>query len=131
MKVQKWMWFLTTVVVLLFFVGACGAQTKPKTTAPLALDDLSNYQLMCQAADGKSACSVGDLKELNAMILSGRSTHKLFATIASVRLKSPDGTLKCSQTNGKPCTLDQLHEIHDAIAAQTTIFHVISYATVE
>ena len=67
--------------------------------------------LKCTAADGKTACSAAQVRDINTGIMTGKRQHKPFLMdVESVSL-GVNGALDCKQINGSVCTADQLSAV--------------------
>jgi len=114
-----------TIAVLLvaWAVLPLVAQTHAKSSAPgpapaPTMASAQAHQFKCLVGAANTPCSSGDVQDLNAMVLIGRRSYEPLAMVASVTLVGPDGTLKCTQTNGSPCTDAQLNAIETYAAQQ-------------
>lgn len=74
--------------------------------------------LKCAGTDGKTVCSAKQVADLNQGIVTGRRMHKPLMMVREVTL-GPGGALRCTQTDGKACTDEQL----DAVAATAASTH--------
>ena len=76
------------------------------------------HNLRCFAADEKTPCTREQADQFNQMVVTGRRSYEPLAAVASVSLASPDGTLRCTQTDGAPCTEAQIQAIKQYAAAK-------------
>ena len=99
------------------------AQTHAKASAPgpapaPATAPAQVHQFKCLVGAANTPCSAGDVQDLNAMVVTGRRMWEPLALVASITPGGPDGTLKCAQTDGAPCTDAQLNAIETYAAQQ-------------
>lgn len=71
----------------------------------------------CKGPDGR-ACSSKQVQALSDAAFSGKRQHEALALFRNLTLVSSDGTLKCEQTDGTPCTTAQLDVIKEIAAGQ-------------
>ena len=67
---------------------------------------------------GGSACTGAQVDEIAHGLASGRRMWKPLATVKNVSLAANDGSLKCEQNDGTPCTEEQLKALGE-LAAKT------------
>jgi hypothetical protein len=79
--------------------------SRPKDSTAVIHRDLA-----CRSADGQSACSAAQVRDLNSGMSSGKRQHKPLMMVDSVSLSS-DGMLTCKQTDGTACTDEQLQAV--------------------
>jgi hypothetical protein len=83
------------------------AQTTPKIS--------SHDILKCVGADGK-ACTWSQVADLSTAAVSGEGTRRALAAFGKLTLAKFDGTLTCEQTDGTPCTTDQVRSLNQVAA---------------
>jgi hypothetical protein len=71
----------------------------------------------CKGPNG-TACTPAQVDEIAHGLPSGRRMWKPLATVKNVSLAGNDGSLKCEQNDGKPCTEEQLKALTE-LAAKT------------
>jgi hypothetical protein len=71
----------------------------------------------CKGPDG-GPCTGAQVDEIAHGMTTGRRVWKPLAMVKSVSLGGPDGSLKCEQNDGKPCTEEQLKALGE-LAAKT------------
>jgi hypothetical protein len=88
------------------------AQAAPAKAASPPASAASSATLTCTGADGASACTAQQVRDLNSGLASGKRMHKPFlADIESLTLRKAGGGLTCTQTDGSACTDDQLSAV--------------------
>jgi hypothetical protein len=97
---------IPAAICLIAALQAMG-QTAPKAS--------SHEVLKCMGLDGK-ACTWTQVTDLSAAAVSGKSTHKALATFAKLTLAWFDGTVKCEQADGTPCTAEQIRSLSEIAA---------------
>jgi hypothetical protein len=93
-----------TITALICFVAALEAMGQ---TAP---DAAGHQVLKCEDLNGK-ACTWAQVSEIEAAAISGESTHKALDTFGKLSLAWFDGTLKCDQADGTPCSAEQVRSL--------------------
>lgn len=76
------------------------------------------HTLRCLAPDEKTPCTREQADQFNQMVVTGRRSYPGLTDIGSISLASPDGTLRCNQTNGALCTDAQIQAIKQYAAAK-------------
>ena len=76
-----------------------------------------NITITCKGPGG-GPCTGKQVDEIAQGLSTGRRSWKPLATVKNVSLGGPDGTLKCEQNNGKPCTEEQIQALTQ-LAAKT------------
>jgi len=97
----------------------CGQAAKP--AAPARSNIKNNVAVAavakCKGPSG-AACTGAQVDEIVHGLASGRRVWKPLATVKNVSLGGSDGTLKCEQNDGAPCTAEQLQALGE-LAAKT------------
>lgn len=78
-------------------------QTAPKVS--------THEVLKCVNTDGK-ACIWTQVSDLAIAATADDGAHKSLAAFGKLTLASFDGTLKCEQTDGTPCTEEQVRSLN-------------------
>jgi hypothetical protein len=115
--------FATSVscgLVALAMPLAVNAQSaaRPAAHVPPPAVFSGSHSLRCLAPDEKTPCSRDQVEQLEQMVVTGRRSYEPLAAVASVSLASPDGTLRCTQVNGAPCTAAQIQALQQYAAAK-------------
>ena len=67
---------------------------------------------------GGSACTAYSVQDLTTAVkAAAKGSHPGLAKVKTLSLASSDGTLNCKQTNGKPCTAEQMQLVREVSAA--------------
>ena len=93
--------------------AAAGQKTANKTAVMSSSSVAAKSVLRCTSADGKSACTAEQARDVATGLATGKRMHKPYLVdVESVTLGS-NGTLDCKQTNGSACTDEQISAIVD------------------
>jgi hypothetical protein len=93
--------------------AAAGTKTVSKSATMAQSSVQSKSTLRCTGADGKSACTAEQARDIATGLATGKRMHKPFLVdVESVTLGS-NGTMDCKQTNGSVCTDEQISAIVD------------------
>jgi hypothetical protein len=93
--------------------AAAGAKTGSKSATMAPSSAATKSTLRCTGADGKTACTAEQARDVATGLATGKRMHKPFlADVESVTL-GPNGTLDCKQTNSSVCTHEQLSALMD------------------
>ena len=93
--------------------AATGAKSASKPATMSSSSVQSKSTLRCTGADGKSACTAEQARDVATGLATGKRMHKPYLVdVESVTLGS-NGTLDCKQTNGSVCTDEQISAIVD------------------
>ena len=96
------------MAALAFAAPALLPAQAPNKTA--GADNSKNVVAMCMA--GGRPCDGGQIKQLMDGLATGRRVHQTLAAIKSVSMGGSGGTLACEQTNGMPCTEEQVKALN-------------------
>jgi len=91
---------------------AAMAQTPPQQKAAPAPPAIK-----CKNIDGR-ACTFRQVKDLSDAVFEGKSKHDVLLPVKDLALASPDGTLRCAQSDGTVCTMPELDVIKEIAAGQ-------------
>jgi hypothetical protein len=72
--------------------------------------------LKCMGPDRKP-CTQELVRDLVKRTGEKSAEHPALADIKALALDSPDGTLSCRQSNGRPCTREQIRALNEHVAA--------------
>ena len=93
--------------------AAAGAKSASKTATMSPSSVAATSTLRCTGADGKSACTEAQARDIATGLATGKRMHKPYLVdVESVSLGA-NGTLDCKQTNGSVCTDEQISAIVD------------------
>jgi len=93
--------------------AAAGAKTASRTATMAPSSVVATSTLRCTGADGKSACTEAQARDVATGLATGKRMHKPYLVdVESVSLGA-NGTLDCKQTNGSVCTDEQISAIVD------------------
>lgn len=67
--------------------------------------------LKCVGPDGK-ACTWSQVADLSTAAISSEGTRRALAAFGKLTLAKFDGTLTCEQTDGTPCTTEQVRSLN-------------------
>lgn len=94
------------------------AKTKPASHLPPPPVASGSHALRCLAPDEKTPCTGDQVDQFDRMVVTGRRSYPELAEIGSLSLAAPDGTMRCTQTNGAPCTAAQIQALEQYAAAK-------------
>ena len=69
-----------------------------------------NITFQCVGPD-KKPCGASQVSDINHGISAGKRAHQALTNVKSVALAGTDGTLSCTQSNGQPCTAEQVQAV--------------------
>lgn len=84
----------------------------------------ASFQLACRNADGQSACSDAQLRDISTGVCSGKRQHSPVSMGLSLKITSPDGSMVCTQSDGKACSDEQLQAVVDNVTECAASVHV-------
>ena len=93
--------------------AAAGTKSASKTAAMSSSSVQSKSTLRCTGADGKSACTVEQARDVATGLATGKRMHKPYLVDVESVMLGANGTLDCKQTNGSACTDEQISAIVD------------------
>jgi len=73
----------------------------------------------CKGADTRP-CTTRQVEALSDAVYAAKRQHDAVALVKSLTLASADGTLKCDQSDGTPCTAAQWDGVKEVGLAQQT-----------
>ena len=93
--------------------AATEARSASKSATMSSSSVQSKSTLRCTGADGKTACTAEQARDVATGLATGKRMHKPYLVdVESVTL-GQNGTLDCKQTNGSVCTHEQLSAVMD------------------
>jgi hypothetical protein len=101
---------VTVLTVVGAVVTMAQAPPQQKSTPPSAA-------IKCKNADGRG-CTSRQVQALSDAVFEGKSKHDVLLPLKDLALASPDGTLRCVQSDGTVCTTAELDIIKEIAAAQ-------------
>ena len=107
----------TTLALAAALALMAQAQAGQKAGEPSKPQAAAAPTAICKGPDGKP-CTARQVQVLSDGIYAGKKQHEALSPVHSLTLASPDGTLKCEQSDGTACTTLQLDAIKQIAAAQ-------------
>ena len=93
--------------------AAAGAKTASKSATMAPSSVATKSTLRCTGADGKSACTEAQARDIATGLATGKRMHKPYLVDVESVSQGANGTLDCKQTNGSVCTDEQISAIVD------------------
>jgi hypothetical protein len=106
--------FLAAAPLLLHGQAANSAPSRSNIKNNVAV---ATAVVKCKGPNG-GACTGAQVDEIARGMATGRRVWKPLVAVKSISLGGPDGTLKCEQNDGKPCTEEQVKALAE-LAAQS------------
>jgi hypothetical protein len=78
--------------------------------AALSLTAQTSPAIKCKGSD-THPCTAKQVQALADAVAAGKQQHDVLAAVRNITLASPDGILKCDQTDGMPCTTAQFDAV--------------------
>ena len=111
--------FAATLLPLVVALAAMAQAPPPQKSAETTKSQAAPAPpiVKCKGVDGK-ACTAKQVQALADAVFAGKRQHDVLATFKNLTLASSDGTLKCEQNDGTPCTTPQLDLVKEIAAGQ-------------